>query len=389
MEGKRFLRSIRLKNLLSYGSEGIELDLQPLNVLIGPNNSGKSNLIEVISILAAAPEDFRKPIREGGGVEEWLWKGTERLPVAELEVGVESPEPIWYRLAVTSQAARLVLVEEEVGSEDAKLYSFQRGEEKIYLQRAPVTGLASLYAEDPTVRWDQFERGRSVLSQIRDPILYPQLTYLGRSFGHIHFYRSWSLESLRKPQPVDLPEDFLLEKGYNLGLILNDLQSRPATWTLLLDKLRLFYERVETVTTKVQGGTIQILFHEKGLDKPIPATRLSDGTLHYLCLLAILCHPEPPPLICIEEPEVGLHFDALHALRDLLVEASRRTQLIVTTHSDILVSALSEVPESVVVCERTAAGTQLQRLEPTRLEEWLERYRLGDLWTMGHIGGTK
>lgn len=94
-------------------------------------------------------------------------------------------------------------------------------------------------------------------------------------------------------------------------------------------------------------------------------------------------------MICLEEPEIGLHPDIIPGLAKLFLEASQRTQLVVTTHSDMLVSALSEVPEAIVVCERGEEGSQLRRLEPDKLSEWLERYRLGELWTMGEIGGTR
>jgi predicted ATPase len=88
VEGKRFIHSIQLKNILSFGSEGVEIDLQPLNVLIGPNGSGKSNFLEVIRLLKATPADFTRPISQGGGIEEWLWKGQDELPIAEMEVMV-------------------------------------------------------------------------------------------------------------------------------------------------------------------------------------------------------------------------------------------------------------------------------------------------------------
>jgi predicted ATPase len=222
--------------------------------------------------------------------------------------------------------------------------------------------------------------------------LYPELTYVGTQFGRIRFYREWNLgrcSAPRLPQKADLPEDFLLEDCSNLGLVLNDLQNRSDTKRRLLEKLRLFYERVEDFTTKVQGGTVQVFFHEKGLKAPVPATRLSDGTLRYLSLLLILCHPTPPPLVCIEEPELGLHPDVLPALAELFMEAATRAQFIVTTHSDSLISALSEVPEAVVVCERNEDGTTLRRLEAPKLAEWLNRYKLGELWRMGEIGGTR
>ena len=124
----------------------------------------------------------------------------------------------------------------------------------------------------------------------------------------------------------------------------------------------MFYDGIEDFDTKVQGGTIQVFVHERG-DRTIPTTRLSDGTLQYLCLLAILCHPEPPPLICIEEPELGMHPDILPTVAELLIEAAQRTQLIVTTHSETLVSSLSRIPEAIIICERTDAGTSLRRLD--------------------------
>jgi predicted ATPase len=137
----------------------------------------------------------------------------------------------------------------------------------------------------------------------------------------------------------------------------------------------------------IEGGAVQVFFTEG--DFTIPATRLSDGTLRYLCLLAILCDPTPPPLICIEEPELGLHPDIIPKIADLLNAASERTQLIVTTHSDILVDAMTERPDAVLVCEKHNGKTSVRRLESEKLEKWLIDYRLGELWTRGTLGGTR
>lgn len=93
MEGARFIERLRLKNLLSFGEAGIDLALEPLNVLIGPNGSGKSNLIEALSLLQAAPGDITVPIRQGGGIAEWLWKGAQAPPTAELEASFASDLP--------------------------------------------------------------------------------------------------------------------------------------------------------------------------------------------------------------------------------------------------------------------------------------------------------
>jgi predicted ATPase len=79
----------------------------------------------------------------------------------------------------------------------------------------------------------------------------------------------------------------------------------------------------------------------------------------------------------------------LPELARLLVEASERTQLIVTTHSDILVDAMTERPESVVVCEKHDGQTRMRRLKREDLAAWLDKYRLGQLWTKGQLGGTR
>jgi predicted ATPase len=382
MEGKRLLHSLDIKNLLSFGSEGVSLELGPLNVLIGPNASGKSNLIETISLLAAAPRDLLVPIREGGGVLEWLWKDEEK-PEAELRVKLSTGKgDLLYWLSFTSVRSRFHLIGERLEHGDGKvLYSWGENSDRPFV-RITNTSLSVDVVTD---------RNQSILAQLKDPVRYYEITETGRQFAQIRFFRNLNAgpnSALRRPQGTDLPDDFLLEDGSNLGLVLNKLKNHPVTKRVLLDRLKSFYEGIEDFETQVQGGTIQVFMHERG-DRTISSARLSDGTLHYLCLLAILCHPEPPPLICIEEPELGLHPDILPTVGDLLLEAAQRTQLIVTTHSETLVSRLSEFPETVITCERDDGGTKFQRLDRPKLEEWLERYTLGELWRMGEIGGNR
>jgi predicted ATPase len=76
-------------------------------------------------------------------------------------------------------------------------------------------------------------------------------------------------------------------------------------------------------------------------------------------------------------------------IAELLLDAAKRTQLIVTTHSDVLVSEFSDVPEAVLVCEREEDGTKMRRLDREPLRAWLDKYRLGEVWRMGEIGGNR
>jgi hypothetical protein len=170
------------------------------------------------------------------------------------------------------------------------------------------------------------------------------------------------------------------EDAANIALVLNDLEHRSNLRRSLVEKLKNADESIEDFSTRVLGGTIQLFLHYSGLKSPVPATRLSDGTVRYLCLLAVLCHPSPPPLVCLEEPELGLHPDLLPGLADLLVEASHRMQLIVTTHSDVLVDGLTKVPEAVIVCEKRNGQTVMARRTSEELAKWMkEDYGLGQL----------
>jgi predicted ATPase len=147
MEGKRFIRTMRLQNFLSYGSEGEEIELQPLNVLIGPNASGKSNLIEAIGFLKATPTDLTAPIRKGGGISEWLWKAGKEPPIAEIEATIEYPKeviPLLYRLCFTTVEQRLEIVDEEIENNNINeqeqddvyfYYRYQRGRGTIFTSR--------------------------------------------------------------------------------------------------------------------------------------------------------------------------------------------------------------------------------------------------------------
>ena len=170
-------------------------------------------------------------------------------------------------------------------------------------------------------------------------------------------------------------------------MFLNRLALFPNSKARLSENLSDLYECITDYALHFDPSTVQIRFTEGSFS--IPASRVSDGSLRYLVLLAILLDPEPPKFLGIEEPELGLHPDLIPKLADLLVDASSRSQLLVTTHSDILVDALSERPESVVVCEKRQGQTSMRRLDRADLTRWLKRYGLGQLWTKGKLGGVR
>ena len=219
---------------------------------------------------------------------------------------------------------------------------------------------------------------------------YPEMTYLRDVCSSIRLYRDWQfgrMNVLRGAQLVDVRQDRLEPDLSDLGMFLNRLRQDPGTKAKLIEKLSDAYEGLTDFELDFQGGSVGVYFAEG--DLAVPASRLSDGSLRYLCLVALLLDPDPPTLIGLEEPELGLHPDLIPKIADLLVGASSRCQLVVTTHSDVLVDALSERPDSVVVCEKYDGHTTMRRLDGTELAHWLETYRLGQLWTSGELGGVR
>jgi len=391
-----FLESLRLDGLLSFAPGSQEVPLRNLNVLIGPNGSGKSNLIEAVELLRATPTAFAQAIRDGGGAREWLWKGDGGgRGSATIEARLHWPQwtPLRYRLSFVANGTRTEVVDEaleeaEKHETDAKdvyfYYRFQNGR--------PALNVREKKDGQPmrrSLKREKLAPDESVLSQVRDPDRYPELAWCADGFASILTFREWTFgryAGLREPQKTDLPDSVLLPDARNLALVLNQIEHSGAG-TRLEELMRRFLPRFRRLSTLVQGGTIQFFLHEDGCKEPIPATRLSDGTMRFLAMCAALLSPTPPSLLCIEEPELGLHPDALAVFAELLVEASDRMQIIVTTHADSLVSALTEHLESVLVCEHRG-GTKLTRLESAPLRHWLEEYRLGDLWRMGELGGN-
>ncbi len=391
------------------------MDLKPLNILIGPNASGKSNVIETVALLQSIPGDLAGFFRRNGPIFDWIWRGSNQEPdtlnTAHVEVVLRNPMnpamPLRYTLQLAANNERLQIVGErlenerphwphprpyyyfEVDSNGFGRISAQRSTESTARRSDDVEGSGTLQTN---LTPDDIEPGKSIMSERRDPVNFPVITQTARRFASMRLYRTWNVgrdSPARRPQATDGTIDFLEEDFSNLALVVNDLQGRRLAPSID-DYLNRFYEAYDNLHARVFGGTIQLAVNEVDMSGSIPATRLSDGTIRFIALLTILGHPNPPELICIEEPELALHPDALSLLAELLRSASQRTQVIITTHSPELINHFSDEPEVVVVCERGSdGGTQFRRLSREDLESWMDEYRLGEVWMSGAAGGTR
>ncbi|MBI5154152.1 AAA family ATPase [Candidatus Poribacteria bacterium] len=302
--------------------------------------------------------------------------------------------PLRHHLSFTEDYGRFLLLSEEVthaeayrGESEPRMIFKSSGEEATLNPNPLAAGTPILRR----VAGAEYEKNLSALAQFRDRVTYNDLTHLARVYEGTRIYRDWALgrsAPARQPQRTDVLSDVLEEDLSNLAVVLNKLSEVSEVRSAILKHMERLLRGTSHFGVSLQPGVGQIFLHENGMR--IPALRLSDGTLRALALMTILCDPRPPPLICLEEPELGLHPDAVTVIADLLREASKRCQIIVTTHSEVLVDAFSEEPEAIIVFEKDdERGTRMQRLSKEKLSEWLKEYSLNTLWRMGMIGGNR
>ena len=429
-----FLKSIRPVNLLSFGPDTEEIELRPLNILIGPNGCGKSNFIEVLGLLRKLPDkDPWSTVIQTGGAPEWIWKGKNaegKYPTLTVIAGgrvephfrrsnfesaglhgtdtsgplhalaelMERERPVFYSIALRERDGAFEVVSERFHEVDegadpatAKPGGYERPSRTVFNSIAGAPG-------DFPEQLPKLTPGRSVLSlpasasqMTPDP---PRMREFAEEIERFAFYRDWVFgngSKVRDVQPVGLDSYRLAMDSSNLAQVLKAWRDRgdQAVFDRLIEMLRKFYEPVKDVDTELLGTHLRIMIKEDGLNSRTPASRLSDGTLRWLMLLIVLLDPAPPPVVCIDEPDLGLHPDIIPTLADLLRDASTRTQLILTTHSRTLVECFSDDPESICVCEKFDGATEIRRLKADRLGVWLEKYSLGQLWSSGEIGGNR
>jgi predicted ATPase len=394
------LKSIHPVNLLSFGPKTEPIELRPLNILIGTNGSGKSNFIEIIRLLHFLPDKNPwESMLATGGVSEWTWKGSKsRNSECSLRTNfslrrLDNNEPRSFNLTIDLEKyessfrvrRESIGTRNDEGSMDRLLSWFERSGSEGETQTQVFSGL---------------NLDRSIFSQLASAPVQtsglgselPEIFEMAEFFDRFDFHQDWEFGvdcPPRDPQPVGQSITRLEENAFNLAQMLAHYRdNHKPVFEQLTDLVKRFYEPVKSVEIRLIGTHLQVAVEEKG-GFSTPATRLSDGMLRWLSILCILLNPTPPPVTCIDEPELGFHPDVIPTLADLLREASTRTQLIVTTHSSALVDAFTDDPESVCVCEKIEGSTVIRRLSQPDLEVWLKDYSLGTLWTSGEIGGNR
>ena len=165
-------------------------------------------------------------------------------------------------------------------------------------------------------------------------------------------------------------------------------ESAPRNYATIRDTVRLvapFFDDFVLEPTPLNKERIKLEWKSRYSDEVMSANQLSDGTLRFISLVTLFKQPQLPDVICIDEPELGLHPLAVHTLVDLAYETSSQTQIILATQSVPLVDAVR--PSDILTVEQIRGATGIQRLDETQLHDWLIEYRLSDLWERNIIGG--
>src|SRR5581483_6861309 len=243
------IKRLVLQKILSFNHA--EIELGQLNVLIGPNAVGKSNLIEVISLLKAAPANLATPILRGGGVRQWLWLGDRGSPTAAIECELRLPSgrqigPVVYRVQFSEDAGGLVILDEEL----AKCSEAEgNADSRPYFTRSYNTAAFG----NETVH---LPPGESVLSQFKNPMDPTPITEVGRQFAQIRIYREFRTgpgSPARYGISTNVPKDALMDGSDNLALVLNELNFL-GVHDRVTQYLRRFCERFEDVKVRVGDG---------------------------------------------------------------------------------------------------------------------------------------
>ena len=343
--------AIREIHVTGYRSvRDLQLHLSQINVLTGANATGKTNLYNSVFLLAkAAAGGFAQVIAEEGGMPSVLWAGSRK----SRSTGAIRMEPVRMTLGIKTDTFSYELVcglpKQSSGEKSAFSLDPEVKEERVWMD-APHGLKVTFFERTPKGAWilDNDERladysgellpTESVLSQLREPHLYPELSSLRTEISRWRFYHHFRTDAespLRHPQ-VGVRTPVLAHDGRDLAAALQTINEVGQSQDLH-EAIRLAFPGASLeIEHDEDNGMFAVLLRMPGLRRPLRARELSDGTLRYLCLLAALLSPHPPSLLALNEPETSLHPDLLEPLAKQLVNAGKYSQLWVVTHSQRL-----------------------------------------------------
>lgn len=352
----------------------IVMPLGRMTVVTGANGSGKSNLYKALRLLAeCASGRIINAMAEDGGLESSIWAGPERISremrsgeapvqggprqdVVRLKMGFAADE-FGYCASLglpPPNATSKFQLDPEIKRECIWAGPFYRPASCLVDRAGPMVKMR----EDRkwNVRAQHLNTFESMLAEIADPVAVPEIFSVRQFIRSWRFYDNFRTDRdsrIRVPQ-IGTRSPVLDHDGYNLVAALQTIRE-IGDHQALQEAVEDAFPGSRLGVNVDSGSRFVLALQQPGLLRPLTQAELSDGTLRYLCLIAALLTPRPPPLLVFNEPETSLHPDLLPALARLFIKVAQSTQVWVISHSSRLVAALNEMED----CQSIALEKEL------------------------------
>jgi len=336
-----------------------DFELGKLNVMIGGNGAGKSNLIDFFRMLRAMMGGkLATYIKSHGGCDDYIFNGPKYT--TRMEIKLKFKKHYEYSCSLLPTVDESFIIERETF-----------GAHKFF------GGLESNLIE--------VKNDKSSVEREDDECLYQLIS----SFTVYHFHDTSERAPMRRSE-ITADNVRLRSDASNIAPYLLKLKNKSSNvYSEITEAVRLvtpfFDEFILDAEEYGQKQKVSLSWRQKGSDYPMQPYHLSDGSIRFICLATALLQPQPPATIIIDEPELGLHPFAINVLAELIQSAAKRTQLIIATQSPHLIDNFD--PKDIVVVNRDNGASTFKRLEANELSEWLEDYSLGDLWRKNVVAG--
>lgn len=376
----------------------LDVPLKNQNILIGANGSGKTNIISLFSLLNQMAEGrLRYAVGKAGGLRSLLHYGPTRTRHIDIELAFGE---IGYACSWEMAEDDGIIFREEragfLGHGPDDRPDDRPDAERPYTERPYTDFLESGHRETKLITYAKEPHPHTPpeLEPGQEPNLEPgrkvscQLLFGMKSWRTYHFNDTGADSPIKAIEQIN-DNMYLRSNGSNLAPFLYYLKKvHEEQYNRIRDMVRLIFPRFDDFNLRpmVENTTlIRLEWRERDSDYPFLAHQLSDSILRFICLATVLLQPNPPDLILIDEPELGLHPSGLQVLAALIGSASHRTQVIVATQSAVILDLFE--PEDVIVVDRFHGETTARRLDTDELEPWLPDYSLSELWEMNVLGG--
>jgi predicted ATPase len=335
----------------------MDIELKPINLLIGANGAGKSNFLSFFRFVREATQrNLQHFVRLQGGADKVLHFGRKRTKTVEFS----------FAFADCTYGATLE------GTRDNQIvFAGERW--------------SSTEQDGPTI--STFGGAESALGHSSGNPLSAQVVDRMNGWRVYHFHDTTDAAPVKGTTGVD-QAGTLYSDASNLAAFLRGIRPSPAYDRILrtVQRVAPFIKDFVLEPEDEANRFVRFRWSHTSAERIFDVSDLSDGTLRFICLTTLLLQPSLPAIIIIDEPELGLHPAALNILAGMIQSVSARTQIIASTQSVTLTNQFGV--DDIVVVDRKDEASVFRRLHIAELEGWLGEYSIGDLWEKNVIGGN-